>query len=609
MQPFSKFGLSARRYLSGFNGSARASCVLLGFICAVISISERAEAHGCADGDAYFGAWNSLKSGGGGLYQFAFRLTVPPAQGHAYELELVGRQVLTGGTFGSWSTSAAPAKMPTRVYFLWACQQEANASAASACLLDCWLSTEDSFYDSAGGYSYTIPLSWLKGDIDSDTVPNLYDVDSALECDGDIFEKSGCTEFATAPVSSGTATPVEDTPVPTELTMAGGREDFYACGPSTMVTPMASQPVSGMPNAYGTIALANQAIRDLCFKGGTFNSSGAGTWGPMGGLFGAPSADKPYLGAYNLLRAGDGSAESAYFSACYGKRIANSLPRTATSAVPASSFMTAFNYDDGGAYYWHRYVVIGGWFQIQYWDGSCWYTCGLQHLTGTGTGGGPNSAGKSQYMLPADQLHFYIPQGFLPGDVLGDTFSNVAEGVGSYPVMNGSLTSYPYNATTSTAGGSSGESLSVSDLEQAFGNALRSAGVGQSSGEGGGLSGDGAGDAGAEAFGSWGVGDAGVSTGIEEGMAESQDELFEGLTDVMGLDSVSPASNVAAVVGISLPKPGGGTFDVSLSTLPDTSTAAGLALDTIRLLIRSGILVFWTWKLCLACIRMYREIT
>lgn len=586
MQRFSRYGSFYRRFLLAFSGFPLVSCALAGSICATISISERVEAHGCSDGSVLVGAWESARVRGDGWWQFSWQLTVPPGQGHTYEWDLVSRKRDPySGTWGAWQTNNGPVRMPTGSYFIWAFQTQVRADMEVACRVDCFLTGMHEIFATKDGFAYAVDMTWLFGDVDGDSITNLWDDDHLVTCTGDIFSSSGCTqpfEGLQADELGGVYDPPEATGVPSMPVTAGGWEVEYACD-DNMATGGATMP------EFSTDPLQrwNEYVK------------WAQKYWKTPEFYGLPADPKPYEGAYNLVRGGAGGGESAYFSAVWGKRVTYMLAGT-----PAN-FQAGVRL--GASTYWHRYVVMPtGLVSFQYYHpgSACWKKLGV-------CWSGENVANPVVSEVPWNTAVRLIPEGYRAGDVVGETGSNVPGGQYRLPAYAGSINYQSHlsdMAGTGSGVGSGGAGLSSSDLETAFGNALRAAGVG---GEGGGdgISGEGAWTSAGSVFGMVGVGDGGVSTGIEEGMGEAQEDFGGGLMEVMGLGDIAPAANVAGVFTINLPKPGGGTYDVTLSTLPDTSTPGGLALDGIRQLLRSAILVWWTWKLCLSCIHMYREIT
>jgi hypothetical protein len=122
-------------------------------------------------------------------------------------------------------------------------------------------------------------------------------------------------------------------------------------------------------------------------------------------------------------------------------------------------------------------------------------------------------------------------------------------------------------------------------------------------------SGEGATGAAEGVFGMQGVGDGGVSTGIEVGLADQQGEVTDGLVASLGLDSVVPAENAEGVFMMDMNVPGYGAYTLEFSTLPDVSTAWGAAFEVVRLLVRLGISTWWGIVLGFKLIAMYKEIT
>jgi len=328
MQGFRNYFSSGKRLSSVCNGWAVRFLLLAGCIAGAIGTSERAQAHGCADGDTFIGSWVSMAQGGGS-YEFSWRLTVPEGEGHVYLQEIVARPI--GG--GSWVTNVAPIRVPAASYFYWCAQLE--AAGESLCRLQCWLTTETAFYDSAGGWSYTVPLNWLLGDHDEDGMYNLVDPQALIVCDGDIFEAGSCPlplgadEFLPEdiPIDPAPATPDVGLPYST-----GSYTNGYACDASLAYGGTAIA-------AYSTLTYANM-----------FTRWGDEYWREFS-MFGTPSAAKPYEGAYNMVRGGAGGGVTAYFSACWGKK-ASYILSDATSSNAGSKARI------GDTFLWHRYVVI-----------------------------------------------------------------------------------------------------------------------------------------------------------------------------------------------------------------------------------------------------------
>jgi len=583
-------------------GWAAPRWLLLGFIVVGMAFSERVEAHSCSDGSSFYGLWTSSAANvasrttsGGDFYgvshfQFSWRLTVETGSGHAYVSELVGRGVYIAGGTTAWFADVAPTRMPTGAYLAWACQVQATTDTAASCRLDCYLTNYDFFESDIAGYHYEVDLGWLTRDADSDTVPNLYDPDHFLECTGDIFSSAGCTqpfEGVESGELGGVYDPPEATGVPGMPVTAGGWATQYACD-DVLATGGATMPEFSADTA--------QTLTE-------YNKWAKKYWREPG-FFGLPATPKPYEGAYNLVRGGAGGGESAYFSAVWGKRVTYLLAGSHTNFYSAVRL--------GGSTYWHRYVLFDdGQVSFQYYHpgSSCWKKLGVawpgdiwptnpthQPITG---------------LVSWAQAGRLIPNGYEPGDVVGETGSNIAGGQYRLPAYTAGSSYYTYLGSVAPEGvgsGSGGAGLSASDLETAFGNALRAAGVG---GEGGGgIDGEGAWDSAGDAFGMVGVGDGGVSTGIEEGIGEAGSEASEGFSVAMGLDEVmlSPGT-IEGVFTFDIPIPGYGAYTAELSTLPDTSTATGAALDVCRVLIRTAIGLWWSIVLCLKLIAMYKEIT
>lgn len=579
-------------------GWAALRWLLLGCIVAGMGFSERADAHSCADGSSYYGLWTSQAVNvayretspnvfyGVSHYQFSWRLTVEPGSGHAYVSELVGRGVFVAGGTTAWFDDVAPARMPTGSYLAWACQVQATTDTAASCRLDCYLTNYDFFESDIAGYHYEVDLGWLTRDADADTVPNLYDEDHFLECTGDIFSSSGCTqpfEGFEGDELGGVYDPPEATGVPSMPVTAGGWEMEYACD-DTMATGGSTMP---------------EFSTDPSQRWNEFLKWATKYW-KTPEFYGLPADPKPYEGAYNLVRGGAGGGESAYFSAVWGKRVTYMLAGT-----PAN-FQAGVRL--GASTYWHRYVVMPtGFVSFQYYHpgSSCWKKLGV-------CWSGENVANPVVSEVPWNTAVRLIPEGYRAGDVVGETGSNVAGGQYRLPAYAGSVNYQSHLSDMAGSGsgvGSGGAGLSSSDLETAFGNALRAAGVG---GEGGGdgISGDGAWDSAGDVFGMVGVGDGGVSTGIEEGIGEGGGDAAEAVAGVIGLGEVplSPGT-IEAVFTFDIPIPGYGAYTAELSTLPDTSTATGAALDACRILIRAAIGLWWSIVLCLKIVAMYKEIT
>lgn len=588
--------LSVKLSLWAFNGSAARLSLLVGCIVGAIAISERVQAHGCADGTTFIGVWRATTPNGtatpGVLREFTWGLNVAEGEGHAYEAALYSRDVVNGVATGAWSLDYAPSRIPTAAYFLW-CMQLAVAYPEDACRIECFLGFEDALRCSVSGWSFAVPIEWLTNDNDNDGIPNLDDPQALLACDGDIFEPGAC------PLPIGSEIGVDDW-------------DINYVSPTTAV---------GFPYATGAQSIGYACDAVLAYGGSTPSGYAGLTYANMfekwareewraAGVMGQPVQAKPYEGAYNMVRAGAGGGETAYFSACWGKRI--------TYILEAATVSTAGNNVRYGDYKWHRYVVVDGKWYFQWWSGTCWKSIGIYVSANLVAG---------TYVLPYIEYtnttvspKKLVPNGYLPGDVVGETYSNTESGLFVIPSneYNGLLSPYGTQqvlggplVTGGTSGSSGGASIDYNALENAFGNALRSAGVG--GGSDAALAsigtGEGAVDAAIGVYGMTGVGDNGVGDGVAAAAGFDRDVFGEGLTDSLGLSAITPAENVAGVFDFSFDIPGAGVQTFSISTMPDTSTAWGVVLEGFRVLIRLGIATWWSILLGFKLIAMYKEIT
>lgn len=482
--------------------------------------------------------------------------------GTVYSIELVTRA--TPGA-GAWvdTGSLGPAGMPTSAWFLGQAQLLASGIGDDACMIRQAVDY-GSWYDSFGGYTYDVKMTWLWGDHDSDGAINLEDPDALIICDSP-FDIDSCN----VPVGSSglpeaiVAPPAESVGSSAPFPFAtGDYTKYYGC-----TTDL----------AFGGSAIAAYAGQT---RAQAFINWGATHW-LDNGKFGDPGHPKPYEGAYNLVRGGAGGAESAYFSAVWGKKVTYLL-NGATDATYGN------NLREGSAIYWHRYVISGNRCYFQYWHytSNCWRPLGMD-TTGAGSTVAP--------WISPSQLQYFVPAGFRPGDVLGETYSNIASGthvVPDYPLFNGSVTSI----TGSLGGGGSPSGsggLTAGQAEEAFARALygQAGNYGQASAQAfGGMMGQGAGGEGGAVSGLFGAEytDAGL---YQLGAANTTAGAFAtGLEDMaqgplqMGL--LGSTAQGALTFGVPLQIPGQGEFVANISTMPDTSWAPGAALDAARILFR-----------------------
>lgn len=442
----------------------------------------------------------------------------------------------------------------------------------------------------------TIDISWLYGDVDGDGINNLLDPDQFLSCYSleDPFNFDGCDGVITSVRSTTPEWEVQpDGTFPIAPQVNGDPADNYACGTRADAIPSPGE-------TY------NYTQAQQIFEAWTLNE-----WRDPA-VFEQPSHDPPYWQPYNMVRAGPGGAFSAYFSAPWGKKVGY-------CAFSAEDVTQAYRKAVAPA--WHRYVLIGGEFAIQYWHvgQQCWRPIGLMYNAPNGTGF-PHAGGYvSEKLLSSLYLHKFVPRGYFPGDMVGELQSNHPNGVLRLPAFAPESWGAWWNAQQGLAaasGGGSGQSgaraMTSGEMEKAVYNAIAKASRGTAA-DGAdavlGRMGQGGTEAATEVFGSAVPGDGGNGAASMEAAEGVGDGVLQNITDSLQLADIAPETQAAGEYTVTIPKPGGGEFALLLSTIPDTGTNMGLAMEAIRVLMRVLFVVGICWVYVGKSMTLFKEVT
>ena len=497
----------------------------------------------------------------------------------------------------------------------WFAQLQAAAAGEGpcgdvSCLIQGYVHDKGAFIALVGGWIISHANSPLNADHDGDGVINLLDPDARVVC----------SEDPDAPCTS----PFDlETGLPWESSGPGGGGEFL---PETEIP--------GLPYVSGDQAHGFGCDMVLAWGGSAYPYdtalSFANNWVIWGVshwrsqvVFGRPVEDKPYSGAFNLVRGGEGGGISAYFSAVWGKELCYLDGNNTSDKTTMLRTTTTLR--------WHRYVVFNNRVWFQYWrpSDSCWAPIGVSVYTVTG--GGIASRSIPDYYQPPFEVRNdldwgaaseLIPEGYFPGDVMGETESNVTSGEYYIPPSVVGTDTYlaswwgaPQAAAAPGSGGGSGSgsSLSAKDIESAFSTALRGSASGvaaaganaigamlDSGGDSAvvGLFGSGYDGAGLQGLGAVGTAGEGFASAAGEAFGQAgQGGALQGLGGSQGLQ-----------FAFAVPRPGGGPdIEWVLSTLPDTSTAMGAVFETARVTFRVLLSFLCVWKFLLACINVMKE--
>ena len=440
------------------------------------------------------------------------------------------------------------------------------------------------------GWTYTVDVTAGCEDWDGDGTPNLADVDFGVTCTS--FRE--CDYSTPAPLGGGDPISEYDGILPDVPHITGPLEHYFGC-----VNPVYG---NGVVDLDGAIGPSGSLIAQWLSH----------RWrSPM--AMAQPDHPPPYTTAYNLVRAGEGGGVSAYISAPWGKELSY-VDRNVGASGGGGSFETL-----EGTAYWHRYVLIQDYFVIQYYraNDNCWTTIGINYF---------NTAIDEDAQFPImrydpnphlaltmtiSSLDNYVPMTFLPGYFNGEMDSNVPEG--EYQAA-GYSHNWFWNANGQSFPGG-GDGLTLDEVEEGMYNALSRASSGMATDGAyafGRVAGQGASEAtefilgpGYENEGGNGALDGATST--VDAMGET---LGDNLLAALQIDGLSPGTQAAGTFNFYLPRPGGGDdIAFTLSTIPDTSTAMGTALDGLRILLRIALSLWFTWIVIGWYLRLFKEAT